>query len=1576
MPDLPKYDGLKDPQEHGSAFDLVMNLYGQSDPIKAKLFITTLMGKAQEWFMSLPPGSIESHEQLVQKFIFHFASKRKQKRSATYLFTIRQKENETLKNFMGRFNNETLEVQDLRIDMMVSILIHGLKKGPFALALARDPPTNVEQLMRLAQKYINEEEMNAMKDGEWLGAGKTRDREPGKDPKQNSDRVRDLTYRPKYHRYTPLNTTRTKALLTVEKSDMLKWPRHTRFTPAKKYSGKYCKFHRERGHDTEECYQLKDEIERLIRQGYFRELVMKCRAEETVARRSRSRSPDRRQDKGKGVVKEPNLGGNAPVKGVIYTIAGGPEGGDSRRSRKRQNRNVQHNQLIASIEPEEEITFEDKDVAGGVRSQNDPMVIKLDIANFTVRRVLIDNGSSADIILWDVLVKMGLENAKLEPVRTPLVGFGGTEIVPLGTLDLPVSMGEDPRRKTLIKFLVVDTPFAYNVIFGRPGLNAFRAIVSTYHLKVKFPTRTGIGEVVCDPEEARKCYNLSLKKGETTDKRRKLDVIEGGSQISDGKFERIRPAETHKVVEVIQGDPSKTTRIGSQLGEQLETMMISLLRKNADIFAWSSSDFVGVAPDVIVHRLNVDPTMRPVQQKKRNFSMEKNQVIREEVDRLLNAGYIMEVQYTNWLSNVVVVPKPGGKWRVCIDFTDLNKACPKDPYPLPRIDALVDSTAGYELFSMMDAYQGYHQIFMAEEDQDKISFVTERGIYCYKVMPFGLKNAGATYQRLVNRMFEDQIGKTMEVYVDDMLVKSSRSQDHIAYLEQTFATLRKYRMKLNPMKCTFGVAGGKFLGYLVSERGIEMNPEKIEAILKLKSPTNIKEVQKLTGKLASLNRFISKSSDRNLPFFKVLRKTKNFEWTEECEQAFQDLKTYLRSPPLLANPKGNEVLYVYLAVSENAISSALVREEGGVQSPIYYVSKMLHGAEKRYAQIEKLALALIVTARKLRPYFQGHRIIVLTNHPLRNVLARPEASGRLVKWAVELGEFDIEYQARTALKGQVLADFMVEFVDEPETEPSSGKWMLHVDGSSNAGNGRIGILIQGPENIEIEVVARLSFPVTNNEAEYEALIMGLELSLEAGAKDLEVFTDSQLVALQIEGTYETREERMILYHTKAKSIMSKFNKCQVHQIPRHENDRADSLSKFGATLSRIKDRKITVMIKETSAIAEVVDINTANEKPSWKDEIVRYLRDGILPADPIAARRLKMRTPRFTLINEQLYKRTVEGPLLKCLDPERAEYVMREIHEGSCGNHSGGSLPEVRSTDPHTSAQMEPVKIACPFDQWGIDILGPFPTARSQKKFIVVAVEYFSKWVEAEAVAKVTEGHMIEFIWKNIICRFGVPRILISDNGTQFQGKKITSWCKELKIQQHFTAVGHPQSNGQVEVVNRTILQHLKTRLNSKGSWLDELPGVLWAYRTTPRSSTGETPFCLVFGTEALIPAEIGEESHRVAMYDPATNREERCLDLEIIEEKREIAYAKILHHKNLMMRSYNKNLRPRQFQVGDLVLKKVEVSKHVGKLDPGWEGPYKVTEIKRRGTYRLQDLEGRDLPRPWNVQNLKKFYA
>ena len=208
--------------------------------------------------------------------------------------------------------------------------------------------------------------------------------------------------------------------------------------------------------------------------------------------------------------------------------------------------------------------------------------------------------------------------------------------------------------------------------------------------------------------------------------------------------------------------------------------------------------------------------MKPVQQKRRVFAPEQNQAVTDEVNKLLSTCFIQEVYYPDWLANVVLVKKANGKWRMCVDFTDLNKACPKDSFPLPRIDQLVDSTAGYRLLMFMDAFSGYNQIKMAEEDQEKTTFITSQGLNCYKVMPFRLKNAKATYQRLVNKMFSKQIGRNMEVYVDNLLIKSKEEPAHLDDLKETFATLRQYQMKLNPSKCAFGVASKKFLGFMVS----------------------------------------------------------------------------------------------------------------------------------------------------------------------------------------------------------------------------------------------------------------------------------------------------------------------------------------------------------------------------------------------------------------------------------------------------------------------------------------------------------------------------------------------------------------------------------------------------------------------------------------------------------------------------------------------------------------------------------------------------------------------------------------
>ena len=284
-------------------------------------------------------------------------------------------------------------------------------------------------------------------------------------------------------------------------------------------------------------------------------------------------------------------------------------------------------------------------------------------------------------------------------------------------------------------------------------------------------------------------------------------------------------AEQPKKVFFDPSDPEQFFMIGMKLSAVEGEQLLKILVDNRDVFAWSVYDAPGVSPQLACHSLNIKPEYRPIAQKRRKLAPERVAIVLEEVERLLASRAIREVQYPTWLSNAVVVRKKNGKWRVCIDFTDLNKACPKDPFPLPRIDQLVDSASGHARLSFLDAFQGYHQIPMDAVDQDKTSFITPRGTYCYRVMPFGLKNAGATYQRMVTKLFGHLMGKTVEAYIDDMLVKSLREKDHISDLLQVFDILRKSRLRLNASKCTFGVSSGKFLGHVVSRRGIKANPD-------------------------------------------------------------------------------------------------------------------------------------------------------------------------------------------------------------------------------------------------------------------------------------------------------------------------------------------------------------------------------------------------------------------------------------------------------------------------------------------------------------------------------------------------------------------------------------------------------------------------------------------------------------------------------------------------------------------------------------------------------------------------------
>ncbi|XP_042472461.1 uncharacterized protein LOC122055144 [Zingiber officinale] len=466
--------------------------------------------------------------------------------------------------------------------------------------------------------------------------------------------------------------------------------------------------------------------------------------------------------------------------------------------------------------------------------------------------------------------------------------------------------------------------------------------------------------------------------------------------------------------------------------------------------------------------------------------------------------------------------------------------------------------AGCELICMLNAYQGYHQVSIAREDQEKVSFVTADGTFCYKV------------------------------YVDDILIKSLRSADLCADVEETCQTLRTYGIKLNPTKCLFGAKSRRFLGYIVTERGIEANPGKVKAIQDMPPPRNLKEVQRLTGRITTLSRFISRSSDRSLSFFKILRRATKFQWDSECDQAFEELKQYLSSLPILAKPTFEEPLWIYLSSTEYAIGSALVKQEGGEQQLVYFLSHILKDTESRYTGLEKLAYALILAARRLRPYFLAHTIIVMTNIAFGRVMLNPEASSRLIKWITELSEFDIQYQPRSAIKAQALVDFVAE-VQNPEPE---SLWKVYVDGSSARQGSGIGILLISPREDRVQLSIRLDHWTTNNEAEYEALIAGLQAARHVGA-------------------------------TKAfERLKANFQEVTVRKIPRSENQIANELAKLASALTPIVTN---CPIEQVSLVAHVDRAGGIPFLEDWRTPIVKFLQSRALTGNHDADRSLRSR---------------------------------------------------------------------------------------------------------------------------------------------------------------------------------------------------------------------------------------------------------------------------------------------------------------------------------------------------------------
>jgi hypothetical protein len=378
----------------------------------------------------------------------------------------------------------------------------------------------------------------------------------------------------------------------------------------------------------------------------------------------------------------------------------------------------------------------------------------------------------------------------------------------------------------------------------------------------------------------------------------------------------------------------------------------------------------------------------------------------------------------------------------------------------------------------------------------------------------------------------------------------------------------------------------------------------------------------------------------------------------------------------------------------------------------------------------------------------------------------------------------------------------------------------------------------------------LDFVTTNNEVEYEAVLAGLAIALEVGAPNVVIRSDSQVVVGQISGAFATQEDLLAKYLEKVHDLQSCFKSMTITKIPREKNVQADALARAkSATDQEIAKMKQQVLVQPNPSIDKSQDLmQVARERepePEWASDVIRYLRSGELPSHKEQSHKVRLQSTCYTMVDDMLYRRGYSHPLLKCLSAPEAHYVLREIHEGVCGNYSGGrmlalkavraryywptmtrdSMEFVRSCDKcqwfarvmkNPPERLTPVLSPWPFSKWGADLVGLMPCGKGKKRFLVVAVDYFTKWAEAEALATVTANNVINFLWRSVICRFGIPYALVSDNGTQFDGKPFCSWCTELGIRNHYSTPMYPKSNGQVEATNKTLLATLKKKLDRR----------------------------------------------------------------------------------------------------------------------------------------------------------------
>ena len=915
------------------------------------------------------------------------------------------------------------------------------------------------------------------------------------------------------------------------------------------------------------------------------------------------------------------------------------------------------------------------------------------------------------------------------------------------------------------------------------------------------------------------------------------------------------------------------------------------------------------------HQIKLIPESKPHNSPPYRYAPAKRQIIEQNIQEMKEQG-IIEPSKSPWASPVVLAPKKDGSIRFCVDYRKLNSMTTRDAYPIPRIDDTLDALQEAKFISTLDLRSGYWQVEMDKESKEKTAFITHKGLYEFNVMPYGLTNAPATFQRLMDIVLAGLKWQCCLVYIDDVIIYSPTFEQHLIDLEKVFQTLKEANLTLKASKCCFCRREMKYLGHVITQEGVKPDPTLIQAVENFPQPKTIKDVQSFLGLTGYYRRFIQNYSKIAEPLLTQLRqlKDKNYHlnWNQSCTTAFEALKKKLTSAPIMSTPNFKEPFILELDACEYGLGAVLAQEYNKRKFVISYASKTLSTAERNYSATEREALAIVWATQHFRPYIEGNKVLIRSDcKALQWLKNAKDVSGRLARWAMKLSAFQIEN-------------------------------IQYRPGKANA----------NADSLSRNPIDAIPTPA------YEHLT-------------------SKAVAIKASTVPEERKISNTQNFHELTAIETIINVWQNTNILDDVKKEQQADPKLNYTIQQLK----------------------ANPSPEFNDK----------------------RQP-FVLINDILYKiktsnrhynqRMLGNKHLVVIPTTMQNKLLKWAHDHPTGGHAGQQKTLFRLSSKVYWASMwkdifnyvaacedcqkfkyDNIPLATPMqlhevlEAWhtiGIDIMGPFPVTARQKRFLLVIVDYFTRWIEVFPMNVTTSTAVAEVLMDQVFARYGLPRYILSDNGPQFVSNLFNEFCRLLKIQRKFTANYHPQTN-MTERVNRTLKPLIAIFAQEHPhSWDKEIQKLALAIRTSVNETTGETPAFLMLGRDPRTPLDliIGDPIQGL----PARNAEHEEIQryrTQLINKLR-VTYNIVKEHSEVEKASqkmkYDKHTTQRDFKEGDLVwvattAAQIGDNSTRGKLQPIYQGPCRISEQLGPSTFIITRISDNVNLGATNIDRLKQYY-